>query len=748
MSKAKRSFQDLNSEEKLTIIDDYLHSLGQTDHHEMLTERMEWLRRHIPAYKGEDNANFVFISYSHKDFKQVYSDLAFFSYNNKKKVRFWYDEGLPAGDDWFAMAKKQLCDVHCVGVIFYLSENLLRSPAVLQEIEMVKSLNKSYFTISLETNKFCAEDYLDPVKDTALLEKVAPVFPRNDTAVVFGLDAAELFPKTGSQSANMDVYDDTYENVLYRIDKIDQAFSVVEKIYSDFVFEQTTDGLCLSEYRGNDSVVHLPARIGKHPLVEIKARFDGVKELYVPATVIRILPAEITEEDEYFDETDPNLQSLKEEYLKKIGDSHPLGAPFGPALNLTNVFINPSNPVFYDVDGVLYKKDKKLVRFPAKHAWDEKYVQSIKTIGLGAFLAYDNKTTTVNLSETVESIEAYAFAYANVCCIVADHVKEIGESAFAHCSFSDSSFTLTLPSTLERVEEFAFRDLGVTVLSLANSSLTELPRGICFACRAESIILPDSIMLIPQGAFALCPELEEIKLPKELSDIEQFAFSACRKLYSIKLPRSIHYLSPLAFDTDHILKYIFYAGNSKDYYYLRRGNEIEKAEYLPLMITKDQWFACFKAYASIKARKRALKQLIKLNAPSKNRNGHGKRKGLAQILTLPSILTFLVCFILMFIADYRRLILEAPVDWLYWLLNIVAFLGTYSGSRPIYWSSIVGKHKKNEKKKKKAQSDYFDAWLSVAAIGVFCFAMLALAVTTIMAGAFELSLFHDVFHLK
>ena len=133
MNPLKRTFSDLSFEEKLTIIDDYLDSLNQTDNYSMLAERMEWLRRHIPTYNGNLLDNYVFISYSHKDFKQVYSDLAFFSYNNKKRVRFWYDEGLPAGDDWFSVAKERLSDPHCVGVIFYLSENFLRSPAVLKK---------------------------------------------------------------------------------------------------------------------------------------------------------------------------------------------------------------------------------------------------------------------------------------------------------------------------------------------------------------------------------------------------------------------------------------------------------------------------------------------------------------------------------------------------------------------------------------------------------------------------------------
>lgn len=88
MSAIRRTFSDLSFGEKLTIIDDYLDSIGQTDHHEMLAERMEWLRRHIPAYNGTDGENYTFISYSHKDFRLVYNDLAFFSYNGRKRSAF------------------------------------------------------------------------------------------------------------------------------------------------------------------------------------------------------------------------------------------------------------------------------------------------------------------------------------------------------------------------------------------------------------------------------------------------------------------------------------------------------------------------------------------------------------------------------------------------------------------------------------------------------------------------------------
>ncbi len=44
-----------------------------------------------------DEENFVFISYSHMDYKAVYCDLLEF---HKNGLRYWYDEGLPAGEDW------------------------------------------------------------------------------------------------------------------------------------------------------------------------------------------------------------------------------------------------------------------------------------------------------------------------------------------------------------------------------------------------------------------------------------------------------------------------------------------------------------------------------------------------------------------------------------------------------------------------------------------------------------------------
>lgn len=104
----------------------------------------------VPVEEVSDQQDFLFISYSHKDYKQVYEDLAVMSC---KGVRFWYDEGLRAGKHWDEEVKQILLHPHCIGVIFFLSENLFLSKSVNEEINLVCSKDggyaKPYFSVNL-----------------------------------------------------------------------------------------------------------------------------------------------------------------------------------------------------------------------------------------------------------------------------------------------------------------------------------------------------------------------------------------------------------------------------------------------------------------------------------------------------------------------------------------------------------------------------------------------------------------------
>lgn len=107
----------------------------------------------IPKLK--EDQSFIFISYSHKDYKLVYQDLADL---RESGIPFWYDEGLPAGRNWDDVVREKLNDRRCRGVIFYLSESLFLSRSIQTEIRIVCGENTrnelnfnrlDYFSVNL-----------------------------------------------------------------------------------------------------------------------------------------------------------------------------------------------------------------------------------------------------------------------------------------------------------------------------------------------------------------------------------------------------------------------------------------------------------------------------------------------------------------------------------------------------------------------------------------------------------------------
>ena len=89
---------------------------------------------------------YYFVSYSHSDYKEVYADILRLQ---EQGINIWYDRGLPAGKDWEKSAYEAIIRYSCVGVIFYLSENSLKSQSVIKEINFVKNKGKDYLSINL-----------------------------------------------------------------------------------------------------------------------------------------------------------------------------------------------------------------------------------------------------------------------------------------------------------------------------------------------------------------------------------------------------------------------------------------------------------------------------------------------------------------------------------------------------------------------------------------------------------------------
>lgn len=121
----------------------------------------------VPVPRGRKDGKYIFISYSHKDYKKVYADLAELY---EKGIPFWYDRGLPAGKNWDDVVREKMNDPRCSGVIFYLSESLFLSQSIQTEIRIARGedgdmdmprLPLTYFSVNL--TDMCPSELLDKV---------------------------------------------------------------------------------------------------------------------------------------------------------------------------------------------------------------------------------------------------------------------------------------------------------------------------------------------------------------------------------------------------------------------------------------------------------------------------------------------------------------------------------------------------------------------------------------------------------
>lgn len=71
-----------------------------------------------------NNINYVFISYCHNenDLPWIYQEL---DKLYDKGLNFWFDDDIIIGENWREKATKHMCNINCLGVIFFVSEPIL-----------------------------------------------------------------------------------------------------------------------------------------------------------------------------------------------------------------------------------------------------------------------------------------------------------------------------------------------------------------------------------------------------------------------------------------------------------------------------------------------------------------------------------------------------------------------------------------------------------------------------------------------
>lgn len=145
---------------------------------------------------------------------------------------------------------------------------------------------------------------------------------------------------------------------------------------------------------------------------------------------------------------------------------------------------------------------------------------------------------------------------------VADSVTSIGSLAFANCK---SLQQITISESVTNIgynpftlcEKLALKSNSNRFI-IQNGLLIDTQNNniISYVGKDDSVIIPDSITVIGEGAFAFCQSLRQITIPDSVTSIEVGAFIGCQYLYQIILPNSITETDASIFDYCKSLKQI------------------------------------------------------------------------------------------------------------------------------------------------------------------------------------------------
>ena len=182
---------------------------------------------------------------------------------------------------------------------------------------------------------------------------------------------------------------------------------------------------------------------------------------------------------------------------------------------IEHIAVDPENPKFKDIDGVLFSKSgKTLIQYPASKAGTNYTIPSTtEVVGTAAF--YQNKNiTTLTIPSGVDSINPQAF-------------REM-----------KSLTSVTMPNILNLSNQVFINCRNLVSVVFPMTRMNYIGYGVFSECRSlKSVALPGIITeeFKNNSLFKNCTSLETVILPQNTTKIGAFMFFECYALNSVPL---------------------------------------------------------------------------------------------------------------------------------------------------------------------------------------------------------------------
>ena len=513
------------------------------------------------AYTGEEP--YLFISYSHRDTKQVYPIL---DELYDRRYRIWYDESCENGNDFREELRTRI--YNCEAVILFVSAASMASRFCGMEVIVAREYGKRLFPIFLD------ESEVPPAFEILLANthhSTAENMDRLMRAMVRDLPAV----------------------AMDRLTKEDGRLLKCEDNGKSIEIDDDVTVICEGAFKGRTALhhVHLPESLEEIELESFRG-CTNIEEMEIPEKTLRV------GESAFRDCVNLTRLVVRNKCIK-IGER-----AFENCANLSEISLPDGLTEIY---GGVFNSCKSLreIKLPEK----------LTILGESAFSDCIG-LEKIEIPESVTKIDDLVF---NGCIALqtiqlSEGLKKIGKGAFKNCK---KLTNITIPASVTSLSDALFRgcealksikvesknkyyksepnkrDGSDHVLFNKNKSILltypaasrevqyDIPDSVtvisdwafCECKKLNRITVPDSVKEIGEGAFCNCMLLDELEIPDSVEKIDDCAFRGCSSLEKVIIPASVKELGWGLFDgCEHIVT-VYCDENSAAYDYCIR-NEI------------------------------------------------------------------------------------------------------------------------------------------------------------------------------